>query len=87
MPLVDPAGDHVIRGAEYVDPLRCPACGGDMRVVAFITHRAVIDRNLDRLRRGRASAHGPPSAQSGVCARCTSERLTPLTAWFVVAVA
>jgi hypothetical protein len=34
-----------------------------MRIVAFITQRAVIDRILDHLRRGRESARGPPGAQ------------------------
>jgi len=46
-----------------LDPLRCPACGAEMRIVAFITQRAVIDRILDHLRRGRESARGPPGAQ------------------------
>ncbi len=43
-----------------VDPLRCPGCGAAMRIVAFITQRAVIDRILDHLRRARDSARGPP---------------------------
>jgi hypothetical protein len=31
-----------------------------MRIVAFITARAVIDRILDHLRRARDTARGPP---------------------------
>ena len=30
-----------------VDPLLCPKCGTEMKVVAFITERATIDRILD----------------------------------------
>jgi hypothetical protein len=33
-----------------------------MRIVAFITQRAVIDRILDHLRRSREAARAPPSA-------------------------
>jgi hypothetical protein len=34
-----------------------------MRIVAFITQRAVIDRILDHLCRTREAARGPPSTQ------------------------
>ena len=34
-----------------IDPLRCPRCGHAMRMVAFITAPAVIDRILAHLRR------------------------------------
>ena len=54
---------ELLRQIYEVDPLRCPACGAEMRIVAFITQRAVIDRILDHLRRGRESARGPPSTQ------------------------
>jgi len=53
----------VLRQIFEVDPLRCPACGDEMRIVAFITQRAVIDRILDHLRRASESARGPPRAQ------------------------
>lgn len=42
-----------------VDPLTCPACAGPMRIVAFITERAVIERILAHL----ASRAARPSAQ------------------------
>ena len=54
---------ELLRQILEVDPLRCPACGAEMRIVAFITQRAVIDRILGHLRRGRESARGPPSTQ------------------------
>ncbi len=34
-----------------VDPLRCPRCGHEMRIVAFIIQPRVIDRILTHLRR------------------------------------
>jgi len=54
---------ELLRQIFEVDPLRCPACGGQMRIVSFITQRAVIDRILDHLRRASESARGPPGAQ------------------------
>ncbi|MGH7751549.1 MAG: hypothetical protein ACREN5_01930, partial [Gemmatimonadales bacterium] len=55
---------ELLRRIFEVDPLRCPACGAEMRIVAFITERAVIDRILEHLRRkpetARAHARGPP---------------------------
>ncbi len=54
---------ELLRQIFEVDPLRCPQCGAAMRIVAFITQRAVIDRILDHLRRARDSARGPPKTQ------------------------
>ena len=46
-----------------VDPLRCLRCGGEMKVIAWITERAVIDRILaHRERKGLAS---PFDARAG----------------------
>jgi hypothetical protein len=42
---------ELIRRVYEVDPLVCPRCGGEMRVIGFITQPAVIDRILDHLRR------------------------------------
>jgi hypothetical protein len=56
---------ELLRQIFEVDPRRCPACGAEMRIVAFVTQRAVIDRILDHLRRGRESAREPPSVQKG----------------------
>ena len=53
--------------------LRCPACGAEMRIVAFITQRAVIDRILDHCgalanrrgrRRVRSAGRGRPPSGS-----------------------
>ena len=46
-----------------VDPLRCLRCGGEMKVIAWITERAVIDRILaHREKEGLAS---PFDARAG----------------------
>lgn len=48
-----------------VFPLLCPICGGQMRVIAFITHSADIRRILDHIGAASAPPHiaparGPP---------------------------
>lgn len=53
---------ELLRQIFEVDPLRCPSCGAEMRIIAFITQRAVIERILDHVRRARESARGPPRA-------------------------
>jgi hypothetical protein len=60
---------ELLRQIFEVDPLRCPSCGAEMRVVAFITQRAVIERILDYVRRARESARGPPRATRRAPAR------------------
>ena len=42
---------ELLRRLFEVDPLRCPRCGHEMRIVAFITQPQVIDRILAHLRR------------------------------------
>ncbi|MFI0608786.1 MAG: hypothetical protein ACH37Z_12970, partial [Anaerolineae bacterium] len=43
-----------------VDPLTCPRCGGEMRVIALIQEPAVIDKILRHLReKGRDARAGP----------------------------
>lgn len=51
---------ELLRRIYEVDPLRCPQCAGEMRIVAFILERSVIDRILEHLRRKREAARGPP---------------------------
>jgi hypothetical protein len=66
---------ELLRQIFEVDPLRCPACGAAMRIVAVITQRAVIDRMLDHLRRTREAARAPPG--TGRHARQTAQRVRP----------
>jgi hypothetical protein len=44
-----------------VDPLLCPKCGGEMRIIAFITDHDVVDAILRHLAKAEAqSPRGPP---------------------------
>jgi len=40
---------ELLRRILEVDPLACPLCGEDMRIVAFITAPKQIDRDLEHL--------------------------------------
>jgi len=51
----------MIRKFYEVDPMICPKCGGQMKVVAFITEVAVVDRIIDHLKLGFVAARPPPS--------------------------
>jgi Putative transposase len=44
-----------------VDPLLCPKCGGVMKVVAFITDFAVVDKIIDHLKLSFIAERPPPS--------------------------
>jgi hypothetical protein len=46
---------ELLRRIFEVDPLACPRCGEQMRIVAFITEPRIIDRILDHLRRTQIS--------------------------------
>lgn len=50
---------ELLRRIFEVDPLACPRCGEQMRVVAFITEPKVIDRILDHLRRTTPTRRHP----------------------------
>ena len=50
---------NLIRRVYEVDPLVCPRCGSEMRVVSVITEPALIRRILDHLRE-REKARPPP---------------------------
>jgi hypothetical protein len=41
--------------------LICPKCGGRMKVVAFLTEHAVVDRIIDHLKLTFVAATPPPS--------------------------
>jgi len=59
---------ELIHQVYEVDPLVCPRCGGEMRVIGFITQPALIDRILDHLRKrdkvSRPPPHVPPLVAS-----------------------
>jgi hypothetical protein len=55
---------ELLRRIFEVDPLACPRCGEEMRIVAFVTEPRIIDRILDHLRPTaptRPRARAPPT--------------------------
>jgi hypothetical protein len=52
---------EMIRKVYEVDPMVCPRFGGPMKVIAFITEYAVVDRIIDHLKLTFAAAKPPPS--------------------------
>ena len=51
----------MIRKVYEVDPVVCPKCGGRMKVVAFLTEYAVVDRIIDHLKLTFVADKPPPS--------------------------
>ena len=51
----------MIRKVYEVDPVVCPKCGGQMKVVAFITDYAAVDRIIDHLKLTFVAEKPPPS--------------------------
>ena len=48
-------------GLDYeVDPLICPRCGGRMKVIAFLTESAVVDRIIRHLELTFVAEKPPP---------------------------
>jgi len=56
---------QLIKRVYEVDPLVCPSCGGEMRIIAFIVDHGVVDQILRHLAKTEArSPRGPPDAAS-----------------------
>jgi len=51
---------EMIRKVYEVDPLRCPRCGGRMKVVALLTEYAVVDRIIRHLELTFVAEKPPP---------------------------
>jgi len=49
-----------IRNVYEVDPLRCPACGGQMRIISFIEETKTIDRVIRHLELTFEAERPPP---------------------------
>jgi hypothetical protein len=48
-------------GLDYeLDPLICPRCGGRMKVIAFLTESAVVDRIIRHLKLTFVAERPPP---------------------------
>jgi hypothetical protein len=54
---------NLIRRVYETDPLVCPRCGAEMRVVGFITEPSVIQRILDYIRKRDRVSRPPPHPQ------------------------
>ncbi len=52
----------MIRKVYEIDPLLCPYCGAEMKVIAFIEDHKVIDNIIDHLKL-KFQAERPPSPQ------------------------
>jgi hypothetical protein len=58
-----PAWRELIRKVYEVDPLTCPTCGAQMKVTAFITDYAVIDKITHHLGIAFNAKRPPPPAR------------------------
>ena len=50
----------MIRKVYEVDPMVCLRCGGQMKVIAFLTDYAVVDRIIDHLKLTFVADKPPP---------------------------
>ncbi len=50
----------MIRKVYEVDPLICPSCGGQMKIIAFIEDHKVIDKIIARLKLTFHAERPPP---------------------------
>ena len=52
---------EMIRKVYEVDPMVCPKCGGRMKIIAFITEYAAVDRIIDHVKMTFVAEKPPPS--------------------------
>ena len=57
---------ELIRRVYEIDPLVCPKCGSEMRVIGFITEPRVIRRIVDHLKKRTQAKRGPPASTTAV---------------------
>ena len=50
----------MIRKVYEVDPLRCPKCGAEMRIIAFLSDYTVVDRIINHLKLTFVADKPPP---------------------------
>ena len=58
-----PGWRELIKMVYEVDPLICPACGAEMKIIAFITNCEIIDRIIHHLRLTFRTTRPPPPHQ------------------------
>ncbi|MFZ2052858.1 MAG: transposase [Candidatus Aminicenantales bacterium] len=59
-PLTSKGWAEIIRKVYEVNPLTCVQCGGQMKVIAFLTDYAVVDRIIDHLKLNFVAERPPP---------------------------
>lgn len=64
---------EMIRKVYEVEPLLCPHCGGRMKVIAFLTKYAVVDRIISHLQLTFAAEKPPPYLVRGEVALMAAE--------------
>ena len=64
-PITSKGWAEIIRKVYEVDPMICPRCGGRMKVVAFLTEYAVVDRIICHLTLTFAAEKPPPAGIPG----------------------
>ncbi len=65
---------EMIKKVYEVDPLICPSCGGQMRIIAFIEDHNAIDRIIRHLKLTFAAEHPPPPQAQPQPAMAAEER-------------
>jgi len=55
---------EMIKKVYEIDPLICPKCGGQMRIISFIEDYKVIDKIIDHLKLTFKAERPPPPAQA-----------------------
>jgi len=61
LPVLSKGWAEMIRKVYEADPLICPRCGGSMKVIAFLTEYAVVDRIIRHLDLSFVAEKPPPS--------------------------
>jgi hypothetical protein len=51
---------EMIRKVYEVDPMVCPQCGGTMKIIAFLTDYAVVDKIINYLKLTFVAERPPP---------------------------
>jgi len=55
---------EMIKKVYEVDPLRCPKCFGQMKIIVFITDYSVVDRIINHLKLSFIAERPPPPQAS-----------------------
>jgi len=60
-----------------IDPLACPKCGGEMKIIGFITEAVIIRRVLEHLGLWRGKTPAPPPSDRAPSAPGHEKRYEP----------